>query len=150
VKTIFLLSSNSFVLQVLAFVVCHLFGRSLSSPLIVKISAVLRGAFLLFSTVSLELLLSSARSGLGSPVEYLRPLITSGNPNDQYLFLACLECVDPAVWSGNSPGISAVLGPSEVERVMQLLESADALIRRTVSVIRAIIIVLNTLRHSNS
>lgn len=93
--------------------------------------AVLRGAFLLLSTVSLELLLSSAKSGLGSPVEHLRPLLTLENPNDQYLFLACLECVEPAIWSGNSPGVPAVLEAWEVERVLHLLESTDPLIWRT-------------------
>jgi AP-4 complex subunit epsilon-1 len=97
--------------------------------------AVLRGAFLLFSTVSPDLLISSATSGLGSPVEYLRPLLTSGNSNDQYLFLACLDCVDPAAWSGIAPDIPTVLEAWEVERVIHLLESPDPLIRRTVSVL---------------
>lgn len=97
--------------------------------------AVLRGAFLLFSTVSPDLLISLVKSGLGSPVEYLRPLLTSGNPNDQYLFLACLNCVDPAVWSGTAPDIPAVLEAWEVERVLHLLESPDPFIRRTVSVL---------------
>ena len=88
--------------------------------------------------VSPELLISSAKSGLGSPVEYLRPLLILGNPNDQYLFLACLECVDPAVWSGTAPGIPGVLEAWEVEQVVRFLESPDLLIRRTVSVCHAI------------
>ena len=45
--------------------------------------------------------------------------------------LVYLECVDPAAWSRNSPDIPAVLEAMEVEHVMQLLGSADALIRRT-------------------
>lgn len=132
-RTKIFLSFSNFFVQVLAIVVCRLFCV-LCVPWLVEYLAVLRGAFLLLSTVSLELLLSSAKSGLGSPVEHLRPLLTLENPNDQYLFLACLECVEPAIWSGNSPGVPAVLEAWEVERVLHLLESTDPLIWRTVSI----------------
>lgn len=67
-----------------------------------------------------------------SPVLYIRDLLTSQDPNDHYIFLSCLGCIDPIYWAGTTPEIPPVLEAWEVERVMQLLESSDALIRRKV------------------
>ncbi|KAL0956162.1 hypothetical protein HGRIS_002322 [Hohenbuehelia grisea] len=72
----------------------------------------------------------SLRSARFSPVQYIRPLLTSRDVNDQYAFLACLECVDPALWAGTWSEIKPVLEAWEVEHVMGFLDSPDDSIRR--------------------
>ncbi|RDB25374.1 AP-4 complex subunit epsilon-1 [Hypsizygus marmoreus] len=90
----------------------------------------LRATFLLLSGISAQSLLPFLPPGSQSPIDHIRHLITSSDPNDVYLFLSCLECMDPVLWAGTSPDIPAVLEGWEVERIMQLLESPDTLIRR--------------------
>jgi len=90
----------------------------------------LRETFLLLSNLTTDILISPQTSSRLSPVHDIRPLLTSRDPNDQHLFLSCLECVDPILWAGTRPDIPAVLEEWEVERVMQLLDSSDNLIRR--------------------
>ncbi|KAJ3565906.1 hypothetical protein NP233_g7346 [Leucocoprinus birnbaumii] len=63
---------------------------------------------------------------IGAVRDYLR----SRNPNDTYLFLSCLESIDPGLWAGTSEAIPAVLEAWEVELIMQLLDSNDDLIRK--------------------
>ncbi|KAF5385880.1 hypothetical protein D9615_002371 [Tricholomella constricta] len=93
--------------------------------------AILRGAFMLLTLFSPQVLQSSTPVNFESPVHNLRQFLTSRDPNDVYLFLSCLECIDPILWGGTSPDTPAVLDAWEVEQVMQLLDSSDALIRRT-------------------
>ena len=42
---------------------------------------------------------SSARSHL-HPLSLIRHLLTSRSPNDTYLFLSCLECLNSSLWLG--------------------------------------------------
>lgn len=91
-------------------------------------TAALRGAFLLLSKVTPQTLLLLTGQHK-SPIHYIRSLLTSHDTNEQYLFLSCLECVDPVAWAGISPDAPAVLEGWEVERVMQLLDSGDRLMR---------------------
>ncbi|ESK91045.1 ap-4 complex subunit epsilon-1 [Moniliophthora roreri MCA 2997] len=65
-----------------------------------------------------------------SPINYVRHLLTSRDPNDQFLFLSCLESVDPRFWAGTTPDIPSVLDQWEVEHVMRLLDSKDPLLRK--------------------
>lgn len=62
----------------------------------------------------------------------IRELLTSRDPNDQYTFISCLECVDPVSWAGVTSGTPTVFEAYEVERMMQFLDSSDVLIRKKV------------------
>ncbi|KAG6920089.1 hypothetical protein DXG01_010157 [Tephrocybe rancida] len=93
-----------------------------------KDPVVLRGAFALLATVDPARLLSAH---FDSPIRHIRSLLTSRDPNDIYLFLICLECLDPVLWAGTSGKVPPVLEGWEVERIMQLLDSSDLLIRKT-------------------
>ncbi|KAK0494902.1 armadillo-type protein [Armillaria luteobubalina] len=90
----------------------------------------LREAALLLGEIRNEAFLNVAMSSRRAPVESIREILVSREPNEQYLFLSCLECVDPMWWAGIIPECPAVLEEWEVERFMQLLDSADPLIRR--------------------
>ncbi|KAJ8076998.1 hypothetical protein PM082_001421 [Marasmius tenuissimus] len=65
-----------------------------------------------------------------SPIVYVRDLLTSRSINDQYLFLLCLESVDPKYWAGTTQEIPSVLDQWEVEHVVRLLDSKDPLVRK--------------------
>ena len=65
-------------------------------------------------------------------VQEIRHLVTSEDPNDVYLFVACLECLKPSLWAGTTAELPAVLEEWEVERVMMLLDSQDEGIRKKV------------------
>ncbi|KAG6821045.1 hypothetical protein H0H93_007935 [Arthromyces matolae] len=88
---------------------------------------ILLGAFNVIGKVATERLLSAEPK---SPVHHIRSLLISHNPNDVYLFLTCLEYLDPVLWAGTSTDIPAVLDGWEVERIMQLLDGPDQLIRK--------------------
>ena len=73
-------------------------------------------------------------SSLGrQTVVYVRDYLTSENPNYVWLFLETLEAIPAEYWSGSSDEYPAVLEAWEVERVMQLLQSPDQQLRKTVS-----------------
>ncbi|KAJ7594776.1 armadillo-type protein [Mycena floridula] len=74
------------------------------------------------------LLQLSPGSGPRSLVSPIRDLLTS-DVNGQYLFLSCLLQVDPVYWAGINPEIPAILEEWEVQRIMQLLDSPDPLLR---------------------
>lgn len=93
------------------------------------LTAILLGSFKLISKILPQAFISTKNL---HPVQFLRPFLTSIDPNDRYLFLACLECVDPVIWAGIAPEWPAVLEGWEVERVMQLLDSSDSLMRKKV------------------
>lgn len=81
----------------------------------------------------LDLLSTFLRTPESSPIALIRQLVSSEEPNEQYVFLTCLECIDPVLWAGTLPERPAVLDAWEVEHVMQFLHSADSAIRRKVS-----------------
>ncbi len=78
-----------------------------------------------FSTVS-----PTSRRAL---VTDIRDILFSEDPDEQYLFLACIECVDPKWWAGTTPEVPTLLEEQEVGRFMRFLDSPDSLIRRKVS-----------------
>ncbi|KAI0040369.1 ARM repeat-containing protein [Auriscalpium vulgare] len=89
--------------------------------------ALLLDAFAVIRQAPYSALKPSAKS---TPiVATIRHLLPSHDPNEQYLFLTCLEYVDPRLWAGTSPTVPAVLEGWEVERIMQFLSSPDAAIR---------------------
>jgi AP-4 complex subunit epsilon-1 len=56
----------------------------------------------------------------------------SNSPNDIYLFVSCLECIDVDAWTGTTPDQQASFEPQEYERIMQLLNFPDQYIRKKV------------------
>ena len=56
----------------------------------------------------------------------------SDSPNDIYLFVSCLECIDSETWAGTTPDQLAVLVPQEFERIIHLLNFPDRDIRKKV------------------
>lgn len=93
---------------------------------------IILGIFRIFSLLSPEVLLSKEESQGISAVRCIKGLLTSQNPNDQYLFLSCLECLDPMVWAGTTEEYPAILDASEVGRVMEFLDAPDHLMRKKV------------------
>lgn len=90
----------------------------------------LREAFMLLSTVSPEALREYRSSS--SAIISIRHFLSSGHPNDVYLFVSCLSCLDPSIWTGAHLNTVAVLDEREVHGIMRLLDSPDGLIRKTV------------------
>lgn len=93
--------------------------------------AALHDAFVLLSTVSPEALRESQMSSIA--VTSIRHFLSSRDPNDLFLFVSCLSCLDPSIWAGTHPNTVAVLDEWEVQGVMRLLDSPDGLIRKTVN-----------------
>lgn len=84
------------------------------------------------STANPELIAETHSASGKKLVNCIRHLLTSDDPNELYVFLLCLGCVDPKLWAGTTPEIPAVLEEWEVERIMGLLESGDSSIRKKV------------------
>ncbi|KAF5325623.1 hypothetical protein D9611_000102 [Ephemerocybe angulata] len=101
--------------------------KSLSSS---RQRASLLGIFRLLSQHSPEKLIEAEKARDISIVRCLQDLLSSHDTNDQYLYLACLLCVDPGVWAGTLEDRPLVLEGWEVEKIMQFLESPDELIRK--------------------
>ncbi|KAF9227270.1 ARM repeat-containing protein [Gyrodon lividus] len=115
------------------------------------VRATLREAFVLLSTVPPEVLCKSQANLSFSPVASIRHLLTSRDPNDQYLFLSCLSCLDPSTWAGTLQGTTAVLDEWEVQAVMRLLDSRDGLIRKmTLKVLHSVDPTIVEAYHSKS
>jgi AP-4 complex subunit epsilon-1 len=93
---------------------------------------IILGIFRNFSLLSPEMLLSKEKSQGISAIRCIKGLLTSQNPNNQYLFLSCLESLDPMVWAGTTEEYSAVLDAFEVGRVMEFLDAPDHLMRKKV------------------
>ncbi|KAJ7690631.1 armadillo-type protein [Mycena rosella] len=91
---------------------------------------VMFAAFLLLPDVDLQELRNAVTSESLSPAANIRQLLTSRSVNDQYIFLSCLSRLKPEIWAGTNPEIPAVLEEWEVGRVMELLDSSDAVVRR--------------------
>ncbi|KAJ3554475.1 hypothetical protein NM688_g3093 [Phlebia brevispora] len=62
-------------------------------------------------------------------IDPIRHLLVSQDVNDVYLFLTCLDCIEPKLWAGTTSEVPAVLEGWEVERIMQSLHSPDSSIR---------------------
>lgn len=97
--------------------------------------ALLYQCFLAISNSSPELILAAESASGTNLVKSIRHLLTEEDPNDVYIFLSCLDHIDPKLWAGTTPEIPAVLEEWEVERVMKLLDSGDSSIRKKVSCI---------------
>lgn len=106
------------------------FHNSLTSA---EFSTALVDAFSLLSTVTSDAVCQSQAELSYSPAAAIRHLLTSGDPNEQYIFIFCLSCLDPSTWAGNSPGSAAVFDEWEVQQIIKLLDSQDGLIRKMVS-----------------
>lgn len=89
-------------------------------------------AFLMLSTVPLDAICQSQVELGYSPATSIRHLLTSGDPNEQYIFIFCLSCLDPSTWAGNFSGNAAVFDEWEVQQIVKLLDSRDDLIRKMV------------------
>ncbi|KAG2150452.1 armadillo-type protein [Suillus clintonianus] len=107
-----------------------------SGPLV---RVLLREAFIVLSSVSAEVIQECQMQQSLSPVADIRHLLTSKDPNDQYLFVSCLDCLSPTLWAGTLPGTTAILDEWEVQEVMKLLNSHDRLVRKiTLRVLQAV------------
>ena len=69
-------------------------------------------------------------------IPYIRTLLTSRDPNDQYLFLSTLQSINPKYWAGTTVDIPPVLEEWEVHRIMRFLDSDDPLIRTMVCIFK--------------
>ncbi|THV06757.1 ARM repeat-containing protein [Dendrothele bispora CBS 962.96] len=65
-----------------------------------------------------------------SPIRDVTSLLSSHDPNDQYLFLTCLDRVNPVFWAGTSVDFPAILKEWEVGQVMRFLDSSESLVRK--------------------
>ncbi|KAH7909974.1 armadillo-type protein [Hygrophoropsis aurantiaca] len=95
------------------------------------IRPLIRACFLVLKSIPVDTLHQLQRDTSISPVACIRNLLSSHEPDDQYLFVVCLSCIDPSLWAGTLPDATAVLEEWEVEQVMRLLNSPDNLIRKT-------------------
>ncbi|KAJ6602168.1 armadillo-type protein [Mycena sp. CBHHK59/15] len=87
-------------------------------------------AFFLLNDVDASQLRLVKTSEPPTPAVNIRQLLASRNPNDQYIFLTCLNCLHPEIWAGTNADIPAVLEKWEVRQVMELLDSSDSMIRK--------------------
>lgn len=58
----------------------------------------------------------------------IRHWLVSEDPNELYAFVSCLTCLEPALWAGQGD-IPTILEAWEIERVINLLNSEDPLVR---------------------
>ncbi|KAF9070899.1 armadillo-type protein [Rhodocollybia butyracea] len=94
--------------------------------------AFLRKDYVLLRSAFLSLPGALSISSTGSPISHIRSLLTSREPNENYLFLTCLECLDPKTWAGTIAEFPAVLEQWEVEHIMRYLDSSDSGLRKKV------------------
>ncbi|KIL68894.1 hypothetical protein M378DRAFT_120105 [Amanita muscaria Koide BX008] len=74
-----------------------------------------------------------------SPISYIRDLLAAEDPNLHYLFLTCLGSIDAVFWAGSTETLPTVLEASEVEKIMQFIDSLDSCIRiKTLQVLMAV------------
>ncbi|KAF9445900.1 ARM repeat-containing protein [Macrolepiota fuliginosa MF-IS2] len=92
--------------------------------------AIILGLYRLFKDFDAVTLRAVEQQTQISLVGTIRDFLTSRMPNDIFLFLSCLESVDPDLWAGTSDAIPTVLEAWEVNHIMQLLDSNDNLIRK--------------------
>jgi AP-4 complex subunit epsilon-1 len=90
------------------------------------------GLYRLFEKFDASTLRSVEEQTHASLVGAIRNYLTAEDPNKKYLFLSCIGFVDPNLWVGRSKDMPAILEAWEVEKIMQLLDSNDDLIRKKV------------------
>lgn len=96
-------------------------------------------AFTVLSTRKPAVLAIVQSSPQSCPILPIRNLINSTDPDEQYLLLSCIECLDAAAWAGTIPEVPGVLDSWEVERIMTFLDSPDEAIRRkTLGILNAV------------
>jgi AP-4 complex subunit epsilon-1 len=93
---------------------------------------IMLGLYRLFKKFDASTLRSVEEQTRASLVGAIRNYLTAESPNEKYLFLSCIGSVDPNLWAGRSKDMPAILEAWEVEKVMQLLDSNDDLIRKKV------------------
>jgi AP-4 complex subunit epsilon-1 len=98
--------------------------------------AIILEIFLLFAHIPPATFMSIQRSKKVSAIRCIRHFLVSHNSNDVHLFMACLNCVDVDVWAGTSPDNAAALDKLEFERIMQLLNFPDQVLRKMVSLLQ--------------
>jgi hypothetical protein len=76
----------------------------------------------------------SAPTSLAHPISSIRPLLSSKEPNHQYMFLACLLAMEVTLWAGTDETIAPQLDEDEVHRIMSFLDSNDPTIRAMVGI----------------
>lgn len=96
-----------------------------SKPLILDL-------FRLLAQLHPSILLKTEKAKNVSIVQTIRHLLISRDPNDVYIFIRCLEAVDPSLWAGTAVDHPSVLDGLEFERILNLLDSSDQAIRRRV------------------
>jgi AP-4 complex subunit epsilon-1 len=111
----------------------HLWHLSFILKRVLLFAALLSVSFRLLSGFPSDTIAAHQASSRHGPVQNIRHLLTSSDPNEQYLFLSCLQCLEPDLWAGTLADRPAVLDGWEVERVMKLLDSPDDLIRQKVN-----------------
>ncbi|KAH8814730.1 armadillo-type protein [Flagelloscypha sp. PMI_526] len=89
----------------------------------------IRQVFLSLQTLDRQIIWDNVVAGVLTPVQDIRLLLRSNKWNHRYLFLTCLESLDPAFWAGTTEEIPAVLEEEEVGAAMRLLDSKDHSIR---------------------
>lgn len=104
-----------------------------TSPVSSESSLALFDALTLLSTVSSKSTHENQMISAFSIVGPIRHLLTSTDPNEQYIFLSCLSYLDASTWAGCTPGSIAVFDEWEVQEIMRFLNSPDGLIRKMVS-----------------
>jgi len=71
-----------------------------------------------------------------SPLNHLRPLLSSDDPNAAYTFLSCLSVLDPSLWTGSGMELEhsehTTLKEQEVKKIMMFLDSNDTTLRQKV------------------
>lgn len=80
---------------------------------------------------------SSDGSTQKGPLHYLRPLLSSQDPNAHYTFLASLLHINRDAWTGAADENSA-LSEQEVIKVMGFLDSDDATLRGMVCAVSTV------------
>ncbi|KAF7782424.1 hypothetical protein Agabi119p4_1800 [Agaricus bisporus var. burnettii] len=88
------------------------------------------GLYRLFEKFDAPTLYSVEEQTHTSLVGTIRNYLTAQTPNEKYIFLSCIGSVDPNLWAGRSNDMPAILEGWEVEKIMQLLDSNDDLIRK--------------------
>lgn len=92
-------------------------------------SVLLRSAF---QCIPLQAQASSPTFDTLFLITHIRFLLTSQEPNENYLFLTCLECIHPMYWAGTTSDIPTVLEQREVQHIMEFLDSPDSVLRKKV------------------
>jgi AP-4 complex subunit epsilon-1 len=93
---------------------------------------VISQCFRVISHADSKLLLEVQTSKNMKWVDYIRRFLVSNDPTEIYLFVSCMNELDPQLWAGTNPEIASAFEAWEVERVMQLLDSQDVSIRKKV------------------